>query len=434
VSQKTTPDEDLEATVGIIAARRKVFQRSVLQTDAMVRTAESHSLPLGGLTGINPIVAAANPLLSLVPQLRSSMAHPDPTGLRELLLRQISAFEKASRDHGVSPEHVHVARYALCTLIDESISLTPWGSSAHWANSSLLVTLYKETWGGEKFFLLLGKLAEDPIKNRYPLELMYVCLALGFEGRYRVIDRGRAQLDEVRERLYNMLRNQRRDGERDLSPHWRGLKTTIGRAVRFLPLWVTASLAVVLLAGLFIGLSIALNRSSDRVFGTLAKLRVPAPPQPVATVIPKVVVARLSGFLTDEIAKGLVEVKEDETTSRVTIRGDNLFERGSAVIELQYEPILARIADALNNVPGLVTVTGHTDSDPLRYSARFPSNWHLSQERAVSVVRLMSRTVKDPSRMKAEGAADAYPVAPNDTKENKARNRRVEIVLKVAQQ
>ena len=108
-----------------------------------------------------------------------------------------------------------------------------------------------------------------------------------------------------------------------------------------------------------------------------------------------------------------------------------MFERGSAQIEKPYEAIVGRIAEALNNVRGAVTITGHTDNDPLRYSARFPSNWHLSQERAASVMRLMSRTVRDPARLKAEGAADAYPVVPNDTRENKARNRRVEIVLKV---
>jgi type VI secretion system protein ImpK len=86
----------------------------------------------------------------------------------------------------------------------------------------------------------------------------------------------------------------------------------------------------------------------------------------------------------------------------------------------------------LNKVPGQVTVTGHTDDRPIR-SVRFPSNWHLSQERAVSVVRLMSKTIDNPARLKADGLADTFPVAPNDTPANRARNRRVEIILKVSQ-
>jgi type VI secretion system protein ImpK len=272
-------------------------------------------------------------------------------------------------------------------------------------------------------------MAEDPAKNLFLLELMYICLALGFEGRYRVISNGRAQLEEVRERLYNMIRKQRGEPERDLSSHWRGLVTSTVRTVRFLPLWATAAVAALSLAGVFIGLSLALNQRSDNVFEMLAKLRVPTVR---TTVVSKPVPPRLSGFLADEINKRLVEVSEDESASRVSILGDGLFEPGSAVIEKPYEPVIARVTDALNRVPGQVIVTGHTDDRPIR-TARFPSNWHLSQERAVSVVRLMSKTIDNAARLKADGLGDTFPVAPNDTPANRARNRRVEIILKVSQ-
>ncbi|MCC6535876.1 MAG: DotU family type VI secretion system protein [Burkholderiales bacterium] len=412
---------------------RKAFQRSALQTEATVEAAESRSLDLAAVSGINPLVAAANPLLSLVPQLRSSVSYGDLGALRDLLLRQMSGFEKSARERAVAHEHIQVAKYALCTLVDESIALTPWGGSGQWARTSLLVTLYKEVWGGEKFFLLLGKMAEDPAKNLNLLELMYVCLVLGFEGRYRVADNGRAQLEEVRERLYNMIRKQRGDAETALSVHWQGLQTTIGRTVRFLPLWVSAAVAALVLAGVFIALNISLNQRSDQLFSALAVLKAPAPPAPQVAVVPKPVPPRLSKFLTEEIKQGLVEVQEDETTSLVRIRGDGLFESGSATVDRAAEPLLGRIAEALNSVPGQVLVTGHTDSQPIR-SARFPSNWHLSQDRAASVLRLMARTVKDPGRMKAEGRADAEPIAPNVTPADRARNRRVEVILKVSEQ
>ena len=425
-------DEDPDATIMAAPAARKVFQRSALQTEATVQAAESHTVDLGALSGVNPLVAAANPLLSLVPQLRSSVSYPDPAGLRELLLRQIGDFEKTARQSGAATEHIMAAKYALCTLVDESVSLTPWGGSGQWARNSLLVTLYKETWGGEKFFLLLGKMAEDPQKNLNLIELMYVCLALGFEGRYRVADGGKAQLETVRERLYGMIRKQRGEPEKDLSVHWKGLQTTIGSTVRFLPLWVSAAVAALLLAGAFIWFNISLNQSSDALFTALAKLKVPAPPAPTVTVVAKPVPPRLSKFLTEEIKRQQLDVKEDETTSVVSIRSDGLFESGSATVDRSAEGLLARVAEALNNVPGQVLITGHSDSQPIR-SARFPSNWHLSQERAVSVQRLMAKTVKDPGRLKAEGRADAEPIAPNDSAANRALNRRVEIILKVAE-
>src|SRR3954465_9840120 len=160
------------------------------------------------VSGLNPLVAAANPLLDLVPQLRATLQHPDPMGLRDALVRDLKAFEGRARAAGVSPEAIIGARYALCTMLDEVAASTPWGSGV-WAKQSLLVLFHNETWGGEKFFMLLSKLAQQPAQNRDLLELLYACLALGFEGRYRVIDNGRAQLEQLRERLAEILRTQR---------------------------------------------------------------------------------------------------------------------------------------------------------------------------------------------------------------------------------
>ena len=90
-------------------------------------------------------------------------------------------------------------------------------------------------------------------------------------------------------------------------------------------------------------------------------------------------------------------------------------------------PVLKRIGEALAEVKGEVLITGHTDNQPIR-SLRYPSNWHLSAARA-DAVKARSRRLVEPARMRAEGKADAEPVAANDTPANRARNRRVEIVL-----
>jgi type VI secretion system protein ImpK len=78
------------------------------------------------------------------------------------------------------------------------------------------------------------------------------------------------------------------------------------------------------------------------------------------------------------------------------------------------EPVILRVAEALDRVPGAILVTGHTDDVPIR-TARFPSNWELSTERAASVVKLIAGKLKDPARLRAEGLADSSPVAPNDS-------------------
>ena len=91
-------------------------------------------------------------------------------------------------------------------------------------------------------------------------------------------------------------------------------------------------------------------------------------------------------------------------------------------------PILARITEALNSRTGQVQILGHTDNQPIR-SVRFPSNWHLSQERAQSVMQLLIKMGLVKNRLSAEGRADAEPIASNSTPEGRARNRRVEIVV-----
>jgi type VI secretion system protein ImpK len=93
--------------------------------------------------------------------------------------------------------------------------------------------------------------------------------------------------------------------------------------------------------------------------------------------------------------------------------------------------MIERIADALNKVPGAIVVTGHTDDVPVR-SGRYPSNWELSTERARSVVTLMEARLREPGRLRVEGVADSEPLAPNDSAANRARNRRVAILLRSA--
>jgi type VI secretion system protein ImpK len=94
---------------------------------------------------------------------------------------------------------------------------------------------------------------------------------------------------------------------------------------------------------------------------------------------------------------------------------------------------MKRIAQALVQVPGPVLVTGHTDDQPIR-TMRFPSNWHLSQERADTVRNLLQSNGVANERLRAEGRADGEPVVANSTPANRALNRRVEVILFVARE
>ncbi|HEY2190601.1 MAG TPA: DotU family type VI secretion system protein [Caldimonas sp.] len=379
--------------------------------------------------GLNPLVALANPLLLLVPQLRATRQVADPGALRTSLAQGIRDFAARAAAHGIAPERVMASRYVLCTMIDEAAADTPWGGSGVWGRHSLLAMFHNETEGGEKVFQLMARLAEKPAENRDLLELIYAAITLGFEGRYRVVANGHAQLDAVRDRLAQILHNQRGDYPHALAEHWQGQPVKRAASLSWLPLAATAGIAALLVGATYLGLRSSLEARSDPVFGEIQGLRLTPPviatPQPA----PK---PRLAQFLQSDIKANLVRVSDEIDRSVVTIRGDGTFATGSATLLPESEALMGRIADALALVPGNVLVTGHTDNQPIARSARFPSNWHLSEERAKNVRDLLVTHKVAPERIRSEGRADAEPVVQNDTATNRALNRRVEVTLFVA--
>jgi type VI secretion system protein ImpK len=126
----------------------------------------------------------------------------------------------------------------------------------------------------------------------------------------------------------------------------------------------------------------------------------------------------------------LVAVLEDGQTVTVRIinKGKGIFASGSAELEPRYVVVIERVANALRDEAGPVQVIGHTDNVPIR-TIRFPSNFHLSQERARSVAEMIKKRLNDPGRVTAEARADAEPIASNATPEGREQNRRIDLVL-----
>ena len=396
--------------------------------DAPRAAAAADAVPIAGL---NPLLAAATPLLRLGPRLRTTLQLADPPALRASLVAALQRFEATTRAAGLPNEQVVAGRYALCSFLDECASSTPWGGSGVWAAQSLLVHFHNESWGGEKVFQLMGRLAEDVAKHRSLLELLNVVLALGFEGRYRVLDDGRAQLYSVRERLVQLLRQGVPTVDRELSPQWTGAPAGDARLRDGIPVWATAAVAALLLALAFAGMRFAADRHSDATFHALQTLDAKGATPAAAAPAPAPAAApRLAGLLQPDIAAGRVEVRDFADRSVVVLRGNEFFDPGSADISGAARPVIGRIAAALAQLPGPVVVAGHTDNQPIR-SLRYPSNWHLSQARAEAVQALLAETVAT-ARLRAEGRADAVPVENNATPAGRAKNRRVEITLAAA--
>jgi chemotaxis protein MotB len=137
----------------------------------------------------------------------------------------------------------------------------------------------------------------------------------------------------------------------------------------------------------------------------------------------------LAKQLASEIKRGEVGIKEGREGLVVSLREVGFFDSGSADVKLKSEPSVARIAQVLERGQYLIRIEGHTDNIPI-HTSRFASNWELSTSRATEMAKLfITRYEFPPERLSAAGFAEFHPVAPNDTVEGRALNRRVDIVV-----
>ena len=392
----------------------------------------------------NVLLSCALPLLSVVNQLRSSASHADVSGLRNSIVNEIKTFDIKGRQSGCPVDQVQTARYALCSLLDEVVLNTPWGGNSIWSTQGMLITFHKESWGGEKFFQVLNNIISQPGTYLNLLELLYYCLSLGFEGKYKIQKQGQNKLYDIRENLYQVIQRQKGDYEPDLSLQWKGITDKRNILARYIPLWVVALVTAAILSVIYVGFLYIVNLNSGTEIGKQYQISdalniqpppiiknikpvvnipdIPVPvPVPVTPVIDKV-----RQFLVTEIAEKQVAVINLNDKSTIRIIAKNFFNSGRAKIQSQYLPLMEKINQALEVVDGQITVVGHTDNDPI-FTVRFPSNWVLSQARAQSVVNILLSNENHKNKVLAEGRADTQSLVPNDSAKNKAINRRVEI-------
>ncbi|MEP3330005.1 type IVB secretion system protein IcmH/DotU [Sedimentitalea sp.] len=390
------------------------------------------------LTGMNQLVACASTLFSLISRIRNRAQHMDPDKLRQSVVAEVRAFENRALQAGIPAQTVKVARYALCATLDDVVLNTPWGGQSSWGLQSMVGTFHRETVGGDRFYDLLARLEKEPGQNIDLLEFIYMCMSLGFEGRLRVEQGGPEKHLQIRGALARIIRAQRGPLERDLSPHWEGVEKPFKPRSVWRLVWIAVAVTAGLLTLQFAGLSYALSTSTERVVGQLSVIdsgplaelqrrAPPPPPQPTAPTAEEQL-KKVEGFLQPEIDDGIVEVFQKGNTLIVRIKGSGMFGSGSDRLSQNFRAPVDRVANALNDEPGPVIIAGHSDNVPIR-SSRFPSNMALSLARAKSVMERMSDALDDPARLSAEGRADKEPIADNGTREGRARNRRIEVLL-----
>lgn len=137
----------------------------------------------------------------------------------------------------------------------------------------------------------------------------------------------------------------------------------------------------------------------------------------------------LKEMLDEQISEGLLDVEREKTKIIIRIQEKGSFSSGRATLNPGFFEVISKITGVIAETPGKIIVAGHTDDVPIS-TVRFRSNWELSSARAVTVVHAMlSNAALDEDRFLIQGFADSKPLVPNDTKENRALNRRVELII-----
>jgi type VI secretion system protein ImpK len=375
--------------------------------------------------GLNPLAQAASAVLVLAGQIRGTLSPPDIAALRRYALDEIRRFENRARDSGIPQEVVISARYAVCATFDEAVLSTPWGAQSDWAQQPLLVALHREAWGGEKFFEMLDRLLEDPKRHIDLLELQYLCLAVGFAGKFQVLARGDSRLADIKQELYRVIRAERGGAPPELALRWRGVEDRRNRLIRYVPWWVVGAAVLAIMAMTFAIYYARLANAAAPIHAELAKVGLEGF---TASAAPPTQGPTLKMLLSGEEASRTLSVEEQAGRTLITLLAPDLFASGSAIPNASYGGVLQRVADALNKVPGRVLVVGHTDDQPLN-SLRYRNNFELSRERAVSVARMLQGRAANPARFEWTGVGSSEPrYRPESDPANRARNRRVEII------
>ncbi|MBA0429361.1 type VI secretion system protein TssL [Stenotrophomonas maltophilia] len=377
---------------------------------------------------LNPLVQAATPLLLLAVQLRHSAQVPDLARLREQAELQVRRLETRLREARYPADVVMTARYVLCAVVDEAVLNAPWGERSGWAQRTLLTAFHGESYGGAKFFVILERLLQDPGRHLELLELLYLCLAMGFAGRYQIEADGSLRLSAIQDDLYRRIRSQRGAPPEELSPRWQGVAERTWRGRWHLPLWVSVAVAASVLLVAFLWANARLNALAAPINAEAARMGLQVSHVPNAAV--QVPALGLKQRLAAEERAGLLSVDEAaDGSARIRLNAAAMFSSGGIELEAAQRPLLAAIARAIDPLRGRVVVVGHTDDQPVR-SALWKDNYVLSAARARAVADVLGAGLRDHARIETVGAGDSQPLAtPPQLPANRARNRRVDILF-----
>jgi type VI secretion system protein ImpK len=376
-------------------------------------------------TRLGPVCDKASKLLSVADRLGEASLVENIDNLKRQCMELVREYQRALKSMDLMPDTIDTASYCTCALLDEMVLNSKWGQSGQWAANSLLSEFHGQTWAGTSFFELVEK--SRRVGNIPLLTLQYLCLSLGFKGKYRVEERGQEQLDTLRDSIYQQLCADKGRFTTPFDRSWQERVVAGNGLASGIPLWVGAAICAVVLVLGYIGFSHKITEAAQPVLNDITRIGVPSRTDSIADGAPPDLLY-MQQILKTEIDRNLLELEVEGNRLRLLIGTESLFASGTAAVREDISPVLGKVARVLESTKGSILVTGHTDDRPIA-TTRYPSNWHLSLARATSVADFLASTADLNGRLWPEGRGHTRPRFDNDTVANRARNRRVEITL-----
>ena len=387
----------------------------------------------------NPLVWLASRILVRLAGMRTGQMPVTTPQFHAEMVEAIAAYKDAIVDIGYDAETVDHATYAVAATVDDVMQNIPQVQGFEWARRSMVVQTFNENIGGDRFWATVDELLRRPSGRDELIELFHACVAAGFLGKYRLTGRqDRGLSDRMAAMHAELARTIPKTGE-PLVPHWKGVVAPVKRIGLVGPLLAFAALCACLLLGAYAFFLFSLSDRTTDLGGRLAELHDPAAPlviernTPPPVVQPPVVTSsrlqRIRSALADEITAGTVAVEPIGPRIRITTRIGGLFKPGSDQLNPDHVPFIAAIAKSLDPEVCRIQIVGHTDADKLSSTLKFPDNQALSEARAASAARELSKGLKDGSRIDTEGRGANEPLVKETDATAKAQNRRIEIFV-----
>lgn len=229
--------------------------------------------------GLNPLVDASSSIFSVIGKLRYLKSYRLLNKLQKELMQEIQTFQETIKHSGYNSEYIIVCRYVLCASIDDIICNTTWGGQGHWDIYSLLAAFNQDTQHQDKYFTILERAIKEPTLYIDLMELMYICLSMGYKGQYRSTEHSQYQLEQITNNLYKHIRAYRGSFSKTLSPTpIKPIKQTVKSAPqsKSSPLFIFFVTACIIMT-IFVSLGYIMDVISNEAYNNIAQIQNPIP-------------------------------------------------------------------------------------------------------------------------------------------------------------